>query len=110
MKGKRIACLVLSAVLLLAAGAAYAELVQGEVVSVDLEGKTLEVKPTGAAAGAAVENQHISVTDATTYSGEVTAFAEIIEGDTAKIEATKDASGKWVAGSVDISVAEEATT
>ena len=106
MKWNRILSLALLAVVFLAAGAAYAELVQGEVVNVDLEGSALEVKPTG---GAGTENLKIAVSESTTYSGEVTAFAEIIEGDKAKIEAAKDASGKWMASSVDISVEEEAT-
>lgn len=105
MKWNRILGLALMAAVLVAAGAAYAETIQGEVVNVDLEGSALEVKPAGGAEKA--ENLRIAVSETTAYSGEVTAFAEIIEGDIAKIEATKDASGKLTASSVDISVEEE---
>lgn len=102
---KKIMALALGAVLLLVSGVASADAIQGEVVNVDLEGNALEVKQ-AAQEGAAGENVRVAVSETTAYSGEVTAFAEIIEGDTAKIDATKDASGNWVANSVDISVEE----
>lgn len=104
MKHGKIVLVVLAAFLALAVGTAYAETVEGEVTNVDLEGKALEVQKTDAAG--AKETVKVSVNDSTTYSGEVTALEEVIEGDAAKIEATKDASGNWVATSVDVSVEE----
>lgn len=99
--------LVLLAVAFLASGVAYAEVVEGTVASVDLAGKALKVTKTDAATGAS-EEVSISVNDTTTYSGEVTALAEVIEGDTVKVEAEKDAaSGNWVAKSVDVVAIEE---
>lgn len=102
--------LVVLALMLVVSGLAYAELVEGEVTSVDLEGKALEVnKKTDAAAtaDATAEKVRISVDDQTTYAGEVTALAEMIEGDQVKIEAEKDAtSGNWVAKSVEVATAE----
>ena len=104
MKHGKMVLVVLTSFLALAVGRAYAETVEGEVTNVDLEGKALEVQKTGEAK----ETVKISVNDSTTYSGEVTALEEVIEGDAAKIEATKDASGNWMATSVDISVEEVA--
>lgn len=90
------------AVALLVSGVAFADTVQGTVASVDLAGKVIKVSKTDAATGA-TEEVSISVNDTTTYSGEVTALAEVIEGDKVKVEATKDAtSGNWVAKSVDV--------
>lgn len=101
--------LAMLALMLVASGLAYAELVQGEVASVDLEGKAIEINKTAAdaAAGAAAEKVRVSVNDKTTYAGDVTALAEVIEGDKVKIEAEKDAtSGNWVAKSVEVATAE----
>ena len=106
MKHGKMVLLVLAAFLALAVGTAYAETVEGEVTNVDLEGKALEVQKTDAAG--AKETVKISVNDSTAYSGEVTALEEVIEGDTAKIEASKDGAGNWMAASVDISVEEVA--
>lgn len=98
--------LFLTLAILAASGAAWAETVQGEVTAVDLTGKTLKVKKADAAG--AGEEVSISVSDTTTYSGEVTALAEVIEGDEVKIEADKDAAtGNWAAKSVDVSFVEE---
>lgn len=106
MKIHKISTLVLLAVVMLASGIAYAELVQGEVTNVDLEGNALEVQKKDATTGA-TESLRISVSDTTAYSGEVTALAEMIEGDVVKIEADKDAtSGNWVAKSVEVSAGE----
>ena len=103
---KTVAILAVLAIVLGLSGVAFAEAVEGKVVSVDLEGNALEVSKGDAAAGAA-ENLKISVNDATTYSGEATALAEVIEGDKVKIEADKDAaSGNWMAKSVDVSAGE----
>jgi glycine cleavage system H lipoate-binding protein len=99
------AILMFAMVLALTAGAAYAETVQGEVINVDLEGKSIEVEKSDAAG--VKETVKITVNDTTTYSGEVTALEEMIEGDVVKLEADKDpATGAWVAKSVDVSVAE----
>ena len=107
MKANKMVALAVLAVMVLVSGAAYAETIQGEVASVDLAGKMLKVTKGGEAAGAK-ETLNISVSDATTYSGEVTALAEVVEGDKVKIEADKDAaSGNWMAKSVDVSAAEE---
>lgn len=107
MKSHRIAVLALLAFAFLVSGVAYADAVEGKVVSVDLEGQAIEIAKTDAATGA-TENVRVSVSDTTAYSGEVTALAEVIEGDTIKVEADKDAaSGNWVAKSVDISAAVE---
>ena len=87
-------------------GVALAEMVEGEVTSVDLTGKALKVTKTDAATGAK-EELNVTVADTTTYSGEVTALAEVVEGDKVKIEAEKDAaSGNWVAKSVNVPAAE----
>ncbi len=96
--------LFLAMTLLLASGVAYAEMVEGSVASVDLEGKKISVTK---ADGASVD---IWTNDATTYAGEVTALAEMIEGDEVKIEAEKDAaSGNMMAKSVEVpAFAEEA--
>jgi len=101
-------CLVLAiAVAFLASGIAYADMVDGTVTSVDLTGNVLKVSKTDAATGA-TEEVSIGVNDTTTYSGEVTALAEVIEGDTVKIEAEKDAAtGNWVAKSVDVAAVAE---
>lgn len=105
MKIRTISILTLLAVLI-ASGLAFAEMIEGEVTNVDLEGNAIDVQKGGAAAGA-TETMHISVSDTTTYSGEVTALAEMIEGDLVKVEAEKDAaSGNWVAKSVEVSVGE----
>ena len=107
MKMHKIAALALLAVVLVASGAAYADWVEGTVKSVDLTGKALEISKRDAAGGT-TEDVKISVSDATTYSGEVTALEEVIEGDVVKIEAEKDAaSGNWVAKSVDVTAPEE---
>lgn len=107
MKAHKIAALALAAAVVLTCGAAYAELVEGKVVSVNLDGNSLDVEKKDAATGA-TEKVSISVSDATTYSGEVTALAEVIEGDAVKVEADKDAtSGKWTAKSVDVAAAPE---
>ncbi len=106
-KMKKHITLVVLALMLAATGLAYAELVEGEVASVDLEGKAIEVNKAGAAAGAAAEKVRISVNDKTTYAGDVTALAEVIEGDKVKVDADKDAtSGSWVAKSVEVATAE----
>jgi len=97
---------VVMALVLVASGVAYADMVEGEVVSVDLTGNMLEVAKTDAATGT-TENLTISVDDATAYSGEVTALAEVVEGDQVKLEVEKDAAtGNWMAKSVDVSVIE----
>ena len=106
MKNKGMCLLVAVALTLLASGAALADTLEGEVVSVDLTGKAMKVAKTDAATGAK-EELSVSVTDTTTYSGEVTALAEVIEGDQVKLEVEKDAAtGNWVAKSVDVSVVE----
>lgn len=105
MKLGKVTWLVLAMFLSLSAGVAYAEAVQGEVTNVDLEGKAIDVEKTDAQG--AKEILKISVDDTTTYSGEVTALEEMIEGDAVKIEADKDATtGNWVAKSVAVSVPE----
>ena len=99
---KKMSVLLAVAVALLVSGVAFADTVQGTVSSVDLAGKVIKVSKTDAATGA-TEEVSISVNDTTTYSGEVTALAEVIEGDKVKVEAAKDAtSGNWVAKSVDV--------
>lgn len=107
MKNHKMLALALLAVMLIATGVAYAELVEGEVTAVDLAGNLLKVSK-AAAEGAAAEEVSIGVNDTTTYSGEVTALAEVVEGDKVKIEAEKDAAtGNWVAKSVDVAAIEE---
>lgn len=106
MKLSKIALLASLAIVLVASGIAFAEMVEGTVASLDLDGKAIEVTKK-AEAGAAGENVRVTVSDATTYSGEVTALEEIIEGDLIKIEAEKDAQGNVVAKSVDVSFGEE---
>ena len=97
---------VVMALTLFASGVAFAEALQGEVVSVDLTGKTLKVTKTDAATGAK-EEVSVAVNDTTTYSGEVTALAEVVEGDKVKLEVEKDAaSGNLTAKSVDVAAAE----
>lgn len=104
---KKISMFLVAALVLMASGVAFAEMVDGTVASVDLAGKILKVSKTDAATGAS-EEVSISVSDTTTYSGEVTALAEVIEGDTVKIEADKDAAtGNWVAKSVDVAAVTE---
>ena len=105
MKSRVMAVTILSAMLALVSGIAYAETLQGEVTNVDLEGKAIEIQKADAAG--AKEAVKVSVNDATTYSGEVTALEEMIEGDAVKLEAEKDAAtGNWLAKSVDVSAAE----
>ena len=97
---------VVMALTLFASGVAFAEALQGEVASVDLTGKMLKVTKTDAATGAK-EEVSVSVSDTTTYSGEVTALAEVVEGDKVKLEVEKDAaSGNLMAKSVDVAAAE----
>jgi len=104
---KKISFVLAVALVLMASGAAFADMVEGTVASVDLAGKALQVTKTDAATGA-TEEVSISVSDTTTYAGEVTALAEVIEGDAVKIEAEKDAAtGNWVAKSVDVAAAAE---
>lgn len=105
MKKKGICFLVALALVLAASGVAFAETVQGEVTSVDLTGKMLKVTKTVAATGAK-EEASVWVSDTTTYSGEVTALAEVVEGDKVKLEVEKNPEGKWVAKSVEVSAAE----
>ncbi|MBI4115857.1 MAG: hypothetical protein HY447_04700 [Candidatus Omnitrophica bacterium] len=101
MKSTKMALFVVMALALLASGVAYAEAVQGTVASVDLAGNTLTVTKTDVAG--ATEEVSITVNDTTTYSGEVTSLAEVIEGDDVTLEAEKDAvTGNWVAKSVDV--------
>ena len=97
---------VIVALALFASGVAFAEALQGEVSSVDLTGKALKITSTDAATGAkSVVN--VTVSDTTTYSGEVTALAEVVEGDKVKLEVEKDAtSGNMVAKSVNVAAAE----
>lgn len=103
---KGLCLVVVMALALLASGVAYAEALEGEVVSVDLTGKALKISKTDAATGAK-EEVSVTVNDATTYSGEVTALAEVVEGDQVKMEVEKDAaSGNTVAKSVDVAAAE----
>jgi len=105
---KKVSLFLALALVLTMSGVAFAETVQGTVSSVDLAGKVLKVSKKDAATGAA-EDVSISVNDTTTYTGEVTALAEVIEGDTVKIEADKDAtSGNWVAKSVEVAATETA--
>ena len=106
MKANKITALAVLALMLIASGVAFAEMVEGTVANVDLAGKVLKVTKTDAATGA---NEEVSiwVSDSTTYAGEVTALAEVVEGDKVKIEAEKDAaSGNWMAKSVDVAAAE----
>lgn len=106
MKAYQVTAWALLAFVALTSGVAYAEPLQGEVVSIDLEGNAIEVAKTDAATGA-TENVRISVTDTTTYAGDVTALEEMIEGDIVKLEVEKDAtSGNWAAKSVEVSTAE----
>ena len=105
MKNKGMCFLVALALVLLVSGVAFAEALQGEVASVDLTGKVIKVTKTDAATGAK-EEMSVSVSDATTYSGEVTALAEVVEGDKVKLEVEKDASGNWAAKSVDVAATE----
>ena len=108
MKIQKRTAMVLLALMIVMSGAAYAEMVQGEVTNVDLEGKAIELqKKADPAAGLAAEQLKVTVSDTTAYSGEVTALEEIIEGDVVKMEADKDASGNWVAKSVDVSLGQE---
>lgn len=105
---KKLSLVLAVALMLTASGVAFAETVEGTVTSVDLAGKVLKVEKTDAATGTA-EELSISVDDSTAYSGEVTALAEVIEGDAVKIEAEKDAAGgNWVAKSVDVVATEVA--
>ncbi len=105
---KKVSLFLALALVLTMSGVAFAETVQGTVSSVDLAGKVLKVSKKDAATGAAADVS-ISVNDSTTYAGEVTALAEVIEGDTVKIEADKDAtSGNWVAKSVEVAATETA--
>lgn len=106
MKLSKIALLTSLAVAWVASGAAFAETVEGTVASLDLDAKAIEVTQK-AEAGATGEKVRVSVNDATTYSGEVTALEEIIEGDLIKVEAEKDAQGNLMAKSVDVSFGEE---
>ena len=104
---KKISFVLALALVLMASGVAFAETVEGTVASVDLAGKVLKVSKTNAATGAS-EEVSIWVSDTTTYTGEVTALAEVIEGDTVKIEADKDATtGNWMAKSVDVAAVTE---
>ena len=104
---KKISLFLVAALVLMASGVAFAEMIEGTVASVDLAGKIVKISKTDPATGAS-EEVSIGVSDTTTYSGEVTALAEVIEGDTVKIEADKDATtGNWVAESVDVAAATE---
>lgn len=103
---KGLCLVVVMALALLASGVAFAEALEGEVVSVDLTGKVLKVATTDAATGAK-EEVSVTVDDATTYSGEITALAEVVEGDKVKLDVEKDAtSGNTVAKSVGVAAAE----
>lgn len=89
--------LFIAVALLCVSGAAYAEMIEGSVTAVDLEGKKVSVTK---ADGSSVD---VWVADATTYAGEVTALAEVIEGDDVKVEAEKDAaSGNLTAKSLEV--------
>lgn len=105
MKNRGMCFLVALALVFLASGVAFAEALEGEVTSIDLAAKMIKVTKTDAAT-AAKEELSISVSDTTTYSGEVTALAEMVEGDKVKLEVEKDAGGKWVAKSVNVAVVE----
>ena len=106
MKNKGMCLWVALALVLLASGVAFAETLEGEVASVDLTAQVMKVTKTDAATGAK-EEVSVSVSDTTTYSGEVTALAEVIEGDKVKLEVEKDAAtGNWMAKSVDVSIVE----
>ena len=103
---KGISLAVVLALALFASGVAFAEALEGEVASVDLTAKILKVAKKDAATGAS-ETVSVSVSDKTTYTGEVTALAEVIEGDKVKLDVEKDAtSGNWVAKSVEVAAAE----
>ena len=104
---KKISLVLAVAVALFASGVAYAETVEGKVASVDLAGKALKITKANAATGTN-EEVNIAVSDTTTYTGEVTALAEVIEGDTVKVEADKDATtGNWMAKSVEVAAVTE---
>lgn len=106
MKNAKLCLLMALAVVLLASGVAFAEALEGKVSGVDLAGKMLKVDKTDAAGK--TETLSVSVDDKTTYAGEVTALAEVIEGDQVKLDAEKDAtSGNWVAKSVEVPTAAE---
>ena len=103
---KGLCLVVVMALALLASGVAFAEALEGEVASVDLTGKALKITKTDTATGAK-EEVNVTVSDTTTYSGEVTALAEVVEGDKVKLDVEKDAtSGNWMAKSVDVAAAE----
>ncbi len=88
-------------------GVAYAETIEGTVAGVDLAGSALKISKTDAATGI-TEELSISVNDTTAYAGDVTALDELVEGDEVKLEAEKDeATGSWVAKSVEVPVAPE---
>lgn len=108
MKVKGISFLIALALVVLASGVAFAEPLEGEVASVDLTGNTLEITKAADPATGAAESVKVSVNDTTTYSGEVTALAEVIEGDKVKLEVEKDATtGNMVAKSVDVAAIPE---
>ena len=103
MKVGKIVLFLALAVAVFATGVAYAESVQGQVVSVDLVAKTIKISKAAAAAGAAPEEVTVWVNDTTTYAGDATALAEVIEGDNVNLDVMKDeASGNWIAKSVNV--------
>lgn len=108
MKIKKLITLAILAVMVLPAGIALAETIEGTVASVDLDGNKLEVTKKAADPAAAEEQVSVSVADTTTFSGDAASLAEVVEGDNAVIEADKDATtGNLVAKSVAVSMAEE---
>lgn len=100
--GKTVLFLAL-AVAVLATGVAYAENVQGHVISVDLAAKTIKISKAPEQPDAPPEVVTVWVNDTTTYSGEATVLAEVIEGDNVSLDVVKDeASGNWIAKSVNV--------
>lgn len=82
-------------------GVAYAETLEGTVTEIDLGQNTFEI---GKADGTKV---NVWVTERTTYSGEITALEEMIEGDPVKLDGSQDrATGNWVARAVDVTLPE----
>ena len=101
MKKAQIVMAILVATLMICQGAAYAQLVNGKVVSADPAAKSLTISRTNAETGAS-EDVVIWTNEQTAFSG-TASLEELKAGDEVWVDAEEDAATKnWIATSIQL--------
>ncbi|OGW86399.1 MAG: hypothetical protein A3C35_05560 [Omnitrophica bacterium RIFCSPHIGHO2_02_FULL_46_11] len=105
---KKLAIAVLVVFFAVSQGTAHADMVKGNVASIDNAAKSLTINRVNATTGAE-EQVAISVTDTTAFSG-TASLEELKAGDEVWVDATEDPATKnWVASSVKLSLLQPAS-